>query len=923
MRAAFRPTGRTVTSVLFALLSLQLALSTLIVFRWLFGLSPQGRNWVRLMIQCDSAHPVELPSERVADLPSLTDWVSSSSGELGALESCAAPAQYGQLRWLAGGLVLVLAVAALLYAAHPRVLRRRYRMRQLDPSDAALLLAELERLRRVAGAGRVRFLSRPFDPVPSAFVHGLPGRRAVVLSAGLVVRFHTDRAAFRAVVLHELAHVRNRDVDQTYAALALTGAFTLVVSGAAVWLCVTADSYPRHAAGFVLRVAGLLVVTGVLLAALFRAREFQADARLGAWGAEGEALPRILAGMPSPVRRGRPRLHPTPAARLAALRGSAPLFGQDFLGGLGIGLTAMIGQAGLSRAAWLLEPDVSRAVWVHVGMAVLVAAAVVGGRWRLESGLDTRSEAGRVWPFGTGLSTGMALGPLLSLEAAVGRIDVLGLLVWMVVWTPLVIALTAPVTCWVVRGTAAAAQAGYGRRAVLLLVVALATAAYTVVVRLVDMAFLIAAPFAGEGPRAAVSKLVDPVMAAEVAWASDAVPTLLGCVVVLAVVTIGVRVTGRLRTRQRAGAPVARADGWRTALQSGLRAGLVVGAAVLLLVLLTAWQAHRLPLVERWGNEFVVRFQLLLIAIIDVIALLTGLFTAGRSPRTGLLRGGVAALVCAAAGAVALTFQPVVGHCVGAFALRPSGRGCLTAPAWNSAMPALLPGVTGVLCLLLLPPWLSMRHWVADRLPPRGWPGAPQRPRRSRVLVLAAGLPLLAGLFLIGHTTVRESARPPAMAGASVGDQGWVGASGYRFRLALGWFDVSSERDDSGAELRVRPEESLLRAQVTVARLTQLFPFEDSKTKILAKGGQEIAVVGHRALVLDGQVPGEDRNRFVLIENGAQQLLVHLSAQPQDWPDRLEDLDAMLASWQWRTAEGGADGPAPAESGDGVPGHGD
>jgi len=54
--------------------------------------------------------------------------------------------------------------------------------------------------------------------------------------------------------------------------------------------------------------------------------------------------------------------------------------------------------------------------------------------------------------------------------------------------------------------------------------------------------------------------------------------------------------------------------------------------------------------------------------------------------------------------------------------------------------------------------------------------------------------------------------------------------------------------------------------------------------------------------VLEGQPPGEDRTRFDLIEDGTQQLLVGLSAQQLNRPDRLRDLDVMPAGRQWPSA---------------------
>ena len=52
----------------------------------------------------------------------------------------------------------------------------------------------------------------PARPPPDGLAFGLPGTTGR-LTGGLVVRQATDPPAFRAVVRHELAHIRNRDVD--------------------------------------------------------------------------------------------------------------------------------------------------------------------------------------------------------------------------------------------------------------------------------------------------------------------------------------------------------------------------------------------------------------------------------------------------------------------------------------------------------------------------------------------------------------------------------------------------------------------------------------------------------------------------------------------------------------------------------------
>ena len=77
-------------------------------------------------------------------------------------------------------------------------------------------------------------------PDPPAFVWnplatGLPiafgrrGRYHVALSGSFTTQyFYTDKSAFRAVMLHELAHIKNGDVHKTYLTISLLLAFLVV-----------------------------------------------------------------------------------------------------------------------------------------------------------------------------------------------------------------------------------------------------------------------------------------------------------------------------------------------------------------------------------------------------------------------------------------------------------------------------------------------------------------------------------------------------------------------------------------------------------------------------------------------------------------------------------------------------------------------
>jgi Zn-dependent protease with chaperone function len=146
-------------------------------------------------------------------------------------------ARFGNLAepWWALAAVGVLAgAAALLYWVLPGWKARRGRLVPVDIS--APLAAELAELEELAGVRPApAFVIDPLAATCGAAVFGSSSRRTVCLDAGLVARRDSDPGGFRAVVLHELAHIRNRDVGVTWAAVALWRVFlvALVIPNAA------------------------------------------------------------------------------------------------------------------------------------------------------------------------------------------------------------------------------------------------------------------------------------------------------------------------------------------------------------------------------------------------------------------------------------------------------------------------------------------------------------------------------------------------------------------------------------------------------------------------------------------------------------------------------------------------------------------
>ncbi|MEV4974562.1 M56 family metallopeptidase [Streptomyces scopuliridis] len=205
---------------------------------------------------------------------------------------------------------VVAAAALALYWRLPRWKLRRGRLSLLLSADEAktaavaagppdtphgreplpLHLARLARQAGVPSASTPTFVVNPRAMSVGASAFGRAGHYVVCLHAGLLVRRATAPSQFDAVVLHELAHVRNRDIDLAYLTVALWRAFLGLVLGPYLlldgWLLfqehvlgterVYWDGGAPGPASFALT-AGLVMQTYLARADILRHRELVAD----------------------------------------------------------------------------------------------------------------------------------------------------------------------------------------------------------------------------------------------------------------------------------------------------------------------------------------------------------------------------------------------------------------------------------------------------------------------------------------------------------------------------------------------------------------------------------------------------------------------------------------------------------------------
>ena len=338
-----------------------------------------------------------------------------------AFSACVDGVYRYQVWWMLGGTAALLLAAAAIMLAAPVWITRRRKLRPLTSADAPAVVEEVAKLAREQDLDPPRLYWNPLDASAGGLAFGHPGRYSIAIGGGLVVKHVTDPPAFRAVVRHELAHIRNRDVGITYFTIAVWYAFLLVaVLPFLITLLDDRDTLTNVTA----RLAVLALLVYLTRNAVLRSREVYADLRASVPDGPGGALRRILEGLPrlraDPLSRLR-SVHPEPHRRLAALDDTRPLFPLGAVVAFAAGLTATIA---FDSVVTLLTSFVSDPFDLHFLAGIVLvplAAGVVGvAIWREAFAAHAEGrEPASPWVDALAFAAGFALGPELSLDRIV------------------------------------------------------------------------------------------------------------------------------------------------------------------------------------------------------------------------------------------------------------------------------------------------------------------------------------------------------------------------------------------------------------------------------------------------------------------------------------------------------------------------
>nr|WP_157529314.1 M48 family metalloprotease [Kibdelosporangium sp. MJ126-NF4] len=247
-----------------------------------------------------------------------------------------------EAEWIACGIGSLGIVTFSIYWLYPSMIKRRGALKKLTEANYPELVEALHGLCGEIHVTPPTFMLAPYaTTTTTAMTFGHVRHRFVKLDAGLVVLSHTKPATFRAVVLHELAHLRNRDVDITYLTVGLWWSFAVIAIPSMLTVAIASrlsvDAQTWHLDWWgTLRVsASLLALTTLILLtrnALLRVREHYADARVDRWEkpTSGMALRDYFTNAkPAAVHqlsiRGRWGHHPRPARRVEVMNTPALL----------------------------------------------------------------------------------------------------------------------------------------------------------------------------------------------------------------------------------------------------------------------------------------------------------------------------------------------------------------------------------------------------------------------------------------------------------------------------------------------------------------------------------------------------------------------------------------------------------------------
>ena len=386
-------------------------------------------GWSKCFSDAEATYPLEGLE------PTSSEYIDRSFLHNQFINDCHEPMEQSQARWILLWLALLLLAAAAVYWFMPAVRIRGGKLTVFSSEDDPEIMACLLDLCRIVGLEKPpTFLLRALNASPSGLAFGHLGRYYVVLNGGLIPLFYQDLERFKAIALHELAHLRNKDVDKTYFSLAIGIAFLLVtLIPLFIGNLVSLISNFKGNFSFILwqtfSLALYLPLIYIALASILRSREVYADARVLLLDESKHPLRDELHSLSSSPRQFPARflgLHPNPTWRLHAFDDPDLLFGLSLGDAFLAGIISTFALRDLNLFLGTLLPARYESFSLYAASLFFIPFVVfaVGlGIWQKVFALQIRGQ--KLSGFGrSGLSlgTGMLVGMSLSLSSYIDNL---------------------------------------------------------------------------------------------------------------------------------------------------------------------------------------------------------------------------------------------------------------------------------------------------------------------------------------------------------------------------------------------------------------------------------------------------------------------------------------------------------------------
>ncbi|RCJ27321.1 hypothetical protein A6S26_12870 [Nostoc sp. ATCC 43529] len=438
------------TTIRFVLLIVSVIGASLFIYSLLYLSYLEKQGELELVFnQAKECLSLSFPTPSIQNLETLQ--VASN-----AFEQCKEPLEREFLKaaWLAvGGVGIVLSLATIIYSLFPFFMIRLEGMAAFDKQSA--IEVHLKKLcTEMDIAPPPIFLQKPISRALGGRAFGSLGQYYVVLPTGLITLFSKDRAAFNAILLHELSHLRNKDVDKTYFSVAAGCAFVIAALIPFAFSLLNNSGAEVFNASW--RVIALVLLVYLTLAAVVRSREFYADVRASTHPGS-TALNRVLTTFLKPKHPGWQtslisllehlpyfrrnhwqfafQFHPNPSERCSTLEKTDRLFHIDFWVALGTGIAVTVAFDSIATLIIsILRTALGRTdAWLEsLGVGLVFAPLVVGiiglGVWRETfASLIHKTHPVKAGSLGIGLGLGLILGQILSFDSITSSWKALGL----------------------------------------------------------------------------------------------------------------------------------------------------------------------------------------------------------------------------------------------------------------------------------------------------------------------------------------------------------------------------------------------------------------------------------------------------------------------------------------------------------------